>query len=67
MNKKKSLIFFLVYILLVNCSFDTKTGIWTGDQVVKKKAAQNKVAKKKVVKKKIVVRKSASKKRTRKG
>ena len=40
MNKKKSLIFFLVYILLVNCSFDTKTGIWTGDQVVKKKAAE---------------------------
>ncbi len=30
MNKKKNVIFFLGLILLVNCSFDTKTGIWTG-------------------------------------
>ena len=30
MNKKKNVIFFLALILLVNCSFDTKTGIWTG-------------------------------------
>ena len=30
MNKKKNLIFFLILLLLVNCSFDTKTGIWTG-------------------------------------
>ena len=28
MNKKKNLIFFLILILLVNCSFDDKTGIW---------------------------------------
>tara|TARA_Y100000590_G_scaffold453683_1_gene599163 strand:+ start:1358 stop:2707 length:1350 start_codon:yes stop_codon:yes gene_type:complete len=39
MNKKKNLIFFLILILLVNCSFDTKTGIWTGDETVKKKVA----------------------------
>ena len=32
MNKKKNVIFFLGLILLVNCSFDTKTGIWTGSE-----------------------------------
>jgi outer membrane protein assembly factor BamB len=30
MIEKKNVIFFLVLILLVNCSFDTKTGIWSG-------------------------------------
>ena len=30
MSKKKNVIFFLVLILLANCSFDTKTGIWSG-------------------------------------
>ena len=28
MNRKKNLIFFLLLILLVNCSFDDKSGIW---------------------------------------
>ena len=28
MNKKKNLAFFLTLILLTNCSFDNKTGIW---------------------------------------
>ena len=32
MNKKKNLIFFLIFILLVNCSFDNKTGIWSGSK-----------------------------------
>jgi len=32
MNKKKNVIFFLILILLVNCSFDTKTGIWSGTE-----------------------------------
>ena len=32
MNKKKNLIFFLIFILLVNCSFDDKTGIWSGNE-----------------------------------
>ncbi len=32
MNKKKNVIFFLALILLVNCSFDTKTGIWSGTE-----------------------------------
>ena len=30
MNKNKNLIFFLLLLLLVNCSFDNKTGIWSG-------------------------------------
>ena len=37
MTKKKNLFFFLILILLANCSFDTKTGIWTGEETVKKK------------------------------
>ena len=32
MNKIKNLIFFLLFILLVGCSFDDKTGIWTGNK-----------------------------------
>ena len=32
MNKNKNLIFFLLFILLVDCSFDDKTGIWTGSE-----------------------------------
>ena len=30
MNKNKNLIFFLLLLLPVNCSFDNKTGIWSG-------------------------------------
>ena len=40
MNKKKNLVFFLILILLVNCSFDNKTGIWTGEETEKKKVAE---------------------------
>ena len=40
MNKKKNLVFFLILILLVNCSFDTKTGIWSGEEVAKRKVAE---------------------------
>ena len=32
MSKKKKLFFFLVSFLLVNCSFDSKTGIWDGKE-----------------------------------
>ena len=32
----KYLIYFLVFILLANCSFDNKTGIWDGDKEEKK-------------------------------
>ena len=40
MNKKKKLIFFLVLILLVNCSFDNKTGIWSGDKDEKRRISE---------------------------
>lgn len=40
MNKKKKLIFFLILILLVNCSFDNKTGIWSGDKDEKRKISE---------------------------
>ena len=32
MIDKKNLIFFLIFFLLVGCSFDTKTGIWGGSE-----------------------------------
>ena len=40
MNKKKNLVFFLILILLVNCSFDTKTGIWSGEEIEKEKVVE---------------------------
>ena len=40
MNKKKNLIFFFVLILLVNCSFDNKTGIWSGGEDDKKRISE---------------------------
>ena len=35
--KKKNLIFLLIFVLINNCSFDNKTGIWSGDKEKKKK------------------------------
>ena len=40
MNKKKNLVSFLILILLVNCSFDTKTGIWSGGETEKKRVVE---------------------------
>ena len=40
MNKKKNLIFFLIFILLVNCSFDNKTGIWSGSKKEKRRISE---------------------------
>ena len=42
MNNKKNSIFFLILILilLANCSFDTKTGIWTGKEEEKQRIAE---------------------------
>ena len=37
MNKKRIIVFFLILILLPNCSFDNKTGIWTGEEYEKKR------------------------------
>ena len=30
--KKKNLIFLLIFFLINNCSFDNKTGIWSGSE-----------------------------------
>ena len=35
--KKKNLVFFLIFLLINNCSFDNKTGIWRGDKEEKKR------------------------------
>ena len=37
MNKKRNLIYFSLLLLLFNCSFDSKTGIWSGaeDEVIR--------------------------------
>ena len=40
MNRKKNLIFFLVFILFVNCSFDNKTGIWSGEEKEKRRITE---------------------------
>ena len=40
MNRKKNLIFFLIFILLVNCSFDNKTGIWSGSKKEKRRISE---------------------------
>ena len=40
MINKKKLIFFLIFILLSNCSFDKKTGIWKGSKEEKEKVSE---------------------------
>ena len=40
MNKKKNLVFFLVFILLANCSFDEKSGIWSGEKREKQRISE---------------------------
>ena len=40
MNRKINLIFFLIFILLVNCSFDNKTGIWSGSKKEKRRISE---------------------------
>jgi len=37
---KKKIIFFLILILLNNCSFDSKTGIWSGGEDEKRKISE---------------------------
>ena len=40
MINRKSLVFFLIFILLSNCSFDKKTGIWEGSKEEKEKISE---------------------------
>jgi len=39
-KKIKYLIFFLIFILFASCSFDNKSGIWSGDKKEKKKVSE---------------------------
>jgi len=39
-KKVKYLIFFLIFILFASCSFDNKSGIWSGSEKVKKKVSE---------------------------
>ena len=40
MINKKNLVFFLIFILLNNCSFDSKTGIWGGSKKEKRRISE---------------------------
>ena len=40
MINRKSLVFFLIFILLSNCSFDDKTGIWGGSEKEKRRISE---------------------------
>ena len=40
MIKKKNLVFLLIFFLIINCSFDDKTGIWSGGKKEKKRISQ---------------------------
>jgi len=40
MTIKKKIVFFLICILLNNCSFDNKTGIWSGSKKEKKRISE---------------------------
>ena len=39
-KKIKNLIFFLIFILFVSCSFDNKSGIWSGSEKEKKRVSE---------------------------
>ena len=49
MIKKKKLIFFLIFILLNNCSFDNKTGIWAESEKEKRKISEIEKEQKKII------------------
>ena len=47
--KKKNLVFFLIFLLINNCSFDNKTGIWSGDKEEKKRISDLEKEQRKVI------------------
>ena len=49
MIDKKKLIFFLIFILLSNCSFDKKTGIWEGSKEEKENISELKKKQKDII------------------
>ena len=48
-KKMQYLIFFLTFSLFVNCSFDNKTGIWSGSEEEKRKVAELESAQNRVI------------------
>ena len=40
MFSKKNLILLLIFVLISNCSFDDKTGIWSGSKKEKRRISQ---------------------------
>ena len=48
-KKMQYLIFFLTFSLFVNCSFDNKTGIWSGSEEEKRKVAELENAQNRVI------------------
>ena len=49
MTKKNKLIFFFIFVLLNNCSFDNKTGIWGGSEDEKRKISEIEKEQKKII------------------
>ena len=47
--KKKNLVFLLIFLLINNCSFDNKTGIWSGDKEEKKRISDLEKEQRKVI------------------
>ena len=47
--KKKKLIFLLIFVLINNCSFDSKTGIWSGDKEEKKRISDIEKEQRKII------------------
>ena len=39
-KKVKYLLFFLIFLILCNCSFDNKTGIWSGSKKEKDRISE---------------------------
>ena len=48
-KKVKYLIFFLIFILFASCSFDNKSGIWSGGEKAKKKVSKLEKEQKRVI------------------
>jgi len=49
MIKKKNLVFLLIFFLIINCSFDDKTGIWAGSKKEKGRISQLEKEQKKII------------------
>jgi len=49
MIKKKNIVFLLIFFLITNCSFDDKTGIWSGGKKEKKRISQLEKEQRKII------------------